>query len=210
MIAPSVFHRYGLLVVAAWIVLSALPSHAQTITSSAQLRAALRTPPALEAEEITPRGALWRALVLPGWGQAYNDQLYKLPFVVAGFAGIGYAAYHYQQRYDLYRQAALYRQCTEGGDAPCEPEWEQAYRDEYESLLDLPGQQVTSRAIRTQRDQFRRNRDLSAIGLGLFYGLTVLDAYVNAHLADFDVDEDLTATVTARPSRWGAALRVQL
>jgi hypothetical protein len=34
----------------------------------------------------SPRGALWRAAAAPGWGQLYNRQYYKIPFVYAGLA----------------------------------------------------------------------------------------------------------------------------
>ncbi len=51
---------------------------------------------------------------------------------------------------------------------------------------------VSNGYLVAQRDAFRRNRDLSILGIGIVWSLQVLDAYVSAHLLDFDVGEDLT------------------
>ena len=132
--------------------------------------------------EHSPRGALWRAAAVPGWGQVYNRQYYKLPFVYAGLGGILAAALYNNDRYLLYRHAFLYANdpvahARYAGDAA-----------PFATLISNGQEEL----LRQQRDAFRRNRDLSYIGIGLFYALTVLDAYVNAHLLDFDIDEDLS------------------
>ena len=65
--------------------------------------------------------------------------------------------------------------------------------------------------FKAQRDNLRRNRDLLYFGIVFWYGLTVLDAFVSAHLLDFDVGEDLTVTFFPHPTasgltatlRWG-------
>lgn len=137
----------------------------------------------------SPGGALWRAVVLPGWGQIYNRQYVKLPFVYGGLGGMAFLALHNNKQYLRYRHAYLYA---------VDPVAYARYADDAAPFLDLinAGQE---RLLRAQRDDFRRNRDLSYIGIGLFYGLTVLDAYVGAHLLDFDVDEDLSIRLLPRP-----------
>ena len=135
----------------------------------------------------SPRGALWRAAVLPGWGQVYNRQYLKLPFVYAGLAGITATALVLNDRYLFYRHAFLYKRSEE---MVASGQWTEnpflRYKGAYDEVVARYGE-VSSEPLRTQRDKLRRNRDLSYFGIGLFYGLTVLDAYVNAHLLDFAI-----------------------
>jgi hypothetical protein len=141
----------------------------------------------------SPRGALWRAAAVPGWGQFYNRQYYKMPFVYAGLAGGAYAIYEMNRRYRLFRRANLFV-VGEGDPNPY-----QDFRSEYERAADRlgasPGSDVSGRQLRRLRDKYRRWRDLAILGTGLFYALTVLDAYVSAHLLTFDVGEDLALRV---------------
>lgn len=184
----------------------------------------------------SPRNALWRAAALPGWGQVYNRQYYKLPFVYGGLAGGGYAIYEMNRRYLLYRHANLYqigKNRKEDEDAK-NPYGH--FQDDYDEVVaQLGGAQagsVSGRQLRTLRDKYRRWRDLSILGTGLFYALTVLDAYVSAHLLTFDVGDvalrvrptgggrlmahmeggsvGLSSAGTARPLPVGAGIRVRM
>lgn len=161
-------------------------------------------------EDHTPRGALWRAAAVPSWGQLYNRQYLKLPFVYAGLAGIVWLAVRNNERYLLFRHAYQHKASLEG----LYPEGEEppaSYVEDYARVLVVLGaSSVSSSQLRPIRDRYRRNRDLSYFGIGLVYGLTVLDAYVSAHLLDFDVGEDLTVSVRPGPDGVAAALRVGL
>lgn len=143
----------------------------------------------------TPRGALWRAAVLPGWGQVYNRQYVKLPFVYAALGGLTATIVVLNDRYLLYRHAyqfKAYEEITEDGETNPRADFE----SDYEKLLERRGvSELPSVSIRPTRDALRRNRDLAIIGTGLVFGLTVLDAYVSAHLMDFDISDDLTVSV---------------
>ena len=163
----------------------------------------------------SPRGALWRSAAVPGWGQVYNRQYYKLPFVYGGLAALGYAIYTMNQRYGLHRRAAIFAQgqrlTSQGEDIPPVisdwPSYESDYAEvvrraggRTDNLTDLP---LSPSQLRQQRDKFRRWRDLSIVGTGLFYALTLVDAYVSAHLLTFDVGGDLALDVrpTGTPAR---------
>ena len=152
----------------------------------------------------SPRGALWRSLAVPGWGQLYNRQYLKLPFVYAGFAALGARSYLSHQEYLLYKRAHLFGRGGELADEG-EPNPFAQYESQFNEAVDrLGGERL--QAMRNQRDQYRRQRDLSILGVGLFYVLTVMDAYVSAHLLTFDVGEELTLRV--RPTGdLGAATR---
>lgn len=145
----------------------------------------------------SPRGALWRAAV-PGWGQVYNRQYYKLPFVYAGLAGGGFAIYRMNRRYLLFRRAHLFT-VGESQDGDNNPYGN--FEDEYdEARSELGAEQVSGQQLRSLRDKRRRWRDLSILGTGLFYVLTILDAYVSAHLLTFDVDD---VALDVRPTGGG-------
>lgn len=157
----------------------------------------------------SPRNALWRGAVVPGWGQLYNRQYYKIPFVYAGLAALGFRAYRAHRHYKLFQRAHLF---GIGRDRATdnEPNAYQHYEDEYREVVEeqfVREELSDSRKLekmREQRDQFRRRRDLSFVGTGVFYALTLLDAYVSAHLLTFDVGGDLSIRVQPVGSRFAA------
>jgi len=169
-------------------------------------------------EGHSPRGALLRSLAIPGWGQFYNRHYFKVPIVYAGMGGLFGTAVYMNRRYKLYRHAYLYIVRENEDGSPVFPE----YREDHDKLLEelgfppessLSDTEIESRrsrlapGFRSNRDKLRRNRDLLFIGVGLFYGLTVLDAYVSAHLLDFDISEDLTVSLFPLPRGVGATVR---
>ena len=156
----------------------------------------------------SPRNALWRAAAVPGWGQLYNRQYLKIPFVYAGFAALGARVYQAHQRYKLFQRAHLYgiqEQQVQNGER--ETNEYRRYEGQYREIQDFVGAQPEAnrwrlQEVRSQRDQLRRKRDISILGTGLFYALTMLDAYVSAHLLTFDVGEELSVRVhPAAPRR---------
>jgi len=200
----------ALLLVGGLVLWLPLPAAAQADTT-----AQTRLP-----ENHSPNSALWRAAAFPGWGQAYNRHYLKIPLVYLGLAGFSAAALYANNRYLLYRHAYLFtaRENTDG--SPVFPE----YTDDYARLIndlglppesDLTEEEVESRRarlepqFRAQRDNLRRNRDLYYFGFAFWYGLSVLDAFVSAHLMDFDVGEDLTVSVYPAPAASGLRATVR-
>ncbi len=159
----------------------------------------------------SPRGALWRAAAVPGWGQLYNRQYFKLPVAWGGLIGLTGSALYINHRYLLYRHAFHWIHPDVTYDVP--PNYENDYLKLITELGLSPEEAENRRGrlidlFKQNRDILRRNRDLLYIGIGLFYGLTILDAYVSAHLLDFDVSEDLSLSV--RPTPRGLAARLRL
>lgn len=155
----------------------------------------------------SPRGALWRSAAVPGWGQVYNRQYLKLPLVYGGLAALGYAIYSMNQNYGLHRRAAIFARgqslTNQNEDLPpVIADW-QSYEGDYATVVreaggstgDLTSLPLSPSQVREQRDTFRRWRDLSIVGTGFFYVLTLVDAYVSAHLLTFDVGGDLALDV---------------
>lgn len=148
--------------------------------------------------EHDPEVALRRALLLPGGGQFYNRQPVKAGLFYAGAGGIAALFVHNNRQYRHFQRVFRYAE---------RPDEYPQYADEsapYASLIASGGQN----RLRTARENARRNRDLSAIGGGVWYALSVLDAYVSAHLIDFDTDESLSLRLAPTPD--GLALRVSL
>lgn len=141
----------------------------------------------------SPTGALWRSAAVPGWGQSYNRQYYKVPFVYAGLAALAYRIVTSQEDYRLFKRAHLFgrgREISDGEENPY-----QQYRSQYNKVVNRRIKTERLSTMRDQRDQFRRQRDLAILGMGLFYALNVLDAYVSAHLLTFDVGDTLDVRV---------------
>ena len=134
--------------------------------------------------------ALWLALVIPGAGQIYNRKYWKLPIVYGGFVGCLYALRWNNQMYKDYSQAYI-------DIMDNDPQTKS-----YESFLHL-GTQVTQdnlaryqTVFNQRKDKYRKWRDMSIFSLVAVYALSVIDAYVDASLSEFDISKDLSLKVS--------------
>ncbi len=158
----------------------------------------------------SPRGALRRSAALPGWGQIYNKQYIKLPFLYAALGGLIYMAVVKHDDYILYREAFQYKAFQERVDSGILAENPKiGFKSSYDEIAKEFGA-VSSRPLENQRNNFRRSRDLSLIGIGLVYSLAMLDAFVSAHLLDFDVGEDLSFQVAPQPGGFRLSARIHI
>lgn len=133
--------------------------------------------------------AMWLALVCPGAGQMYNRKYWKLPIFAGGFVGCIYAYNWNDQMYKDYKQA--YLDITDDDDTT----------NSYEQFLHL-GNSIDSSNLERyktlfskRKDRFRRYRDLSFFCIVGVYALSVIDAYVDASLSEFDITDDLSLRV---------------
>jgi hypothetical protein len=136
-----------------------------------------------------PKRAMWLAIVLPGAGQIYNRKYWKLQIFYGGFVGCAYAMRWNNQMYSDYSQAYI----DIMDDDP--------NTKSYESFLHL-GLQIDDSNIeqfktrfKSRKDRFRRWRDLSFFCMLGVYGLSIIDAYVDASLSQFDISDDLSLHV---------------
>jgi hypothetical protein len=151
-----------------------------------------------------PKRALWLALVLPGAGQIYNRKYWKLPIFYGGFIGCIYALSWNNTMYNDYSQAYLDISDNDPSTAS------------YNKFLHL-GVEINSSnearyrdLFRSRKDKYRRWRDMSVIAMVVVYALSVIDAYVDAELSEFDISKDLSLRVqpTAIPThQWGTVNR---
>ena len=137
----------------------------------------------------SPERAVWLSALCPGLGQIYNRRYWKLPIVVGGFMGLAYATSWNNGQYQDYVQA--YRDITDS-----DPETK-SYMDFFPPTTneaDLDPTWLTS-TFKSRKDYFRRNRDLCIICVVALYLVCMLDAYVDASLAHFDISPSLSLDV---------------
>ena len=135
-----------------------------------------------------PQRALWLSLVFPGAGQIYNRKYWKLPIIYGGFLGCTYALLWNQQMYMDYSQAYL--------DIMDDDPNTKSYEDMLPPRYDITGQEERFKKIfKNKKDRFRRYRDLSAFCFVGVYLISVIDAYVDAQLSEFDITPDLSLRI---------------
>lgn len=135
-----------------------------------------------------PTKALWLSLVLPGAGQIYNRKYWKLPIIYGGFLGCAYALTWNQMMYRDYSQAYL--------DIMDDDPNTKSYLDMLPQRYDITGREDQFKKIfKRKKDFYRRYRDLSAFCFIGVYLLSVVDAYVDAQLSEFDISPDLSMKV---------------
>ncbi len=147
------------------------------------------SPYGLDGKKIfnpSPERAVWLSALFPGLGQIYNRRYWKLPIVVGGFMGLGYATSWNNNQLTEYSQA--YRDLMDNDPST------KSYMNFFPSTTkeeDLDKTWLTN-IMKRRRDFYRRNRDLCIICLVGMYMLCMVDAYVDASLAHFDVSPDLS------------------
>lgn len=137
-----------------------------------------------------PQRALWLSALCPGLGQIYNRRYWKLPIVVGAFVGLTYGASWNNRMYKDYSKG--YRDVLDD-----DPET-RSYMDFFpptvqESDLDMAWLQKT---MKSKRDYYRRYREICVIAMVGVYLINIVDAYVDASLAHFDISPDLSLDVS--------------
>lgn len=125
------------------------------------------------AKRFNPQKALLYSAVLPGAGQVYNKKYWKVPIVYGGFVFLGYFI-------DTYNDNYLF------------------YKEELFKELNDPGSSSTGLAetdLRSYTDQYRRERDFFIVLTGLWYMLQIIDAHVDSHLKEFEVNPNLNVRI---------------
>jgi len=124
------------------------------------------------ASRYDPRKAIMYAAILPGLGQVYNKKYWKLPLVYGGFIGFGYGISFYQEGYVKYK-ADLFEVLESTDPAPVSPDG------------------LNEEQLRTVVNKYRRERDFFIILMAGMYLLQMVDAHVDAHLKEFDLNPNL-------------------
>jgi len=123
-------------------------------------------------DPLTPAKAAFYSAVIPGLGQVYNKKYWKVPIVYGGLA-IGYYFYNdNNKKYKEFRD--IYKRRLEGYT-----------NDKYQGVY-------TDAVLINAQRTFERNRDISTAVMIGFYVLNIIDANVDAHLLQFNVNDNLS------------------
>lgn len=152
---------------------------------------AMQTVDTVSLKNIDANKVVWFGAIVPGMGQIVNRKYWKLPIVYGGFLVCAYAITWNGTQYNSYKNA--YRDIMDNNPAT------NSYVDILPKGLTVetyPGGETSlAQRLKSGQDTYRRYRDLSVLVSVLYYGLTVLDAYVDAQLFNFDISPDLSMKV---------------
>lgn len=122
-------------------------------------------------EPPVPAKATLYSALLPGLGQAYNGDYWKIPIWVGGFAACGYFYHFNDMEYKRFKY--LY---TVGSDP------ESGYQGA-----------ISASQAEWYKDLYRKYRDYSIVATVAVYALNIIDAYVFSYMHDFDVSDNIAA-----------------
>jgi len=142
--------------------------------------------------------AVWIGVIAPGGGQIYNKSYWKLPIVYGAFMGCGYAISMMQNRYSGYKTAYLdlYNDIQAGTvSEDASKSYIKVIPDGYD-LSKVGGSSTWANTLNNRQNVYRRYRDYSILATVVVYALSLIDAYVDAQLFDYDISPDLTLNVS--------------
>ena len=130
-----------------------------------------------QKKKFEPRKATLRSAIIPGWGQIYNKKYWKLPLVYGALGTTAGVFFYNVKNYKLLRLAYIYKTDKDTSN---------------DILIDPKFKNLSEGALRSYRNSFRQNVDYSVLFFIVFWGLNVVDATVDGHLKQFDVNENLS------------------
>lgn len=141
--------------------------------------------------------AVWLGAIIPGGGQIYNGSYWKLPIVYGAFMGCGYAISWTNNRCTNFKTAYLdlYND-VQAGTVSEDPS--KSYIAVIPSGYDLSrvgGASTWMNTLKNQQSIYRRYRDYSILAAVVVYALSLIDAYVDAQLFDYDISPDLSLRI---------------
>lgn len=133
--------------------------------------------------------AVWLAAVVPGLGQIYNRQYWKVPIIYGGTLGLVYGITWNDRMYVDYRKGYVDLMDKD----PNTNYFEHLLPSGV--VLDNSNSSYYTKIIKTKLDNYRRYRDLCIIGTAVLYLMSIIDAYVDAQMFDYDISPDLSLEV---------------
>lgn len=141
--------------------------------------------------------AVWLGAIVPGAGQIYNKSYWKLPIVYGAFMGCGYAVQWNNNRYSSYKTAYLdlYKDYQAGTVSEDPSKSYIAVIPEGYDLERVGGAKTWMNTLKNRQNIYRRYRDYSILAVVIAYALSLVDAYVDAQLFDYDISPDLSMNI---------------
>ncbi|MFT7592289.1 MAG: hypothetical protein ACI9UJ_002221 [bacterium] len=143
-------------------------------TQCASLNEFRYLPPIKDSGEVhSHKKATTMSAIIPGLGQVYNGKYWKVGLIYAAGAGLGYGLKLNTDSLKGYQSSLI------------------AELDDDTTTINYLYEGMAVDKIKSERNYYRKTRDQMILGLGLLYILQIVDANVDAHLREFDVNEDL-------------------
>ena len=144
--------------------------------------------------------------ILPGLGQAYNKKYWKIPFVYAALAGMGYLVSYEYNKYHEYHQELLLRYQYGDNDT---------IYSKHNPDNNLKNYSTSE--VNTEKLLYQKRMDLCIIGIGVVYLLNIIDASIDGHFKTFDVSDNLSLNIKPKtffciqnPRSFGAGISIAL
>ncbi len=134
----------------------------------------------------SPAKATIMSAVLPGLGQIYNKKYWKVPIVYAAIGASTYYFIKYQNNYQKYRRAYI---DINDGDPNTD------YRTTGITFPAGYSEEQIKQSISNGKDGYRRWRDWAILAVIISYGMNVIDANVDAHLFDYNIDDNISLNI---------------
>lgn len=137
-----------------------------------------------------PSKAVWLGAIVPGLGQIYNRKYWKLPIIYGGFIGCIYAITWNNRMYQDYKMA--YRDIIDTDEST------NSFMDilpKGYTIEMMGGTENYANLLRSRQQRYHRFRDLSIVATVALYALTLVDAFVDAQLYEFDISPDLSMDI---------------
>ena len=144
-----------------------------------------------QIQKKSPKKAAILSLI-PGAGQFYTKKYWKIPIIYSALIASAYYIDDNNTKYQLYKNTYLNRQ---------------------DDISDNLGH-ITDNNLVVLKDYYKRNREVSVILFSLTYLLNIIDASVNAHLFEYEVNENLSIQIEPimmiNSQHTGIALNIKL
>jgi len=178
----TIMRKYKLIFMILLMAMFSINVNAQTDTTDTynsrdqeSQRQDLNTKEDTTTKKHSPKKAARLSAMLPGLGQAYNEKYWKIPVVYAALGTSTYFIINNNKEYQKYKNAYIAR--TD---------------DDSTTVTSL---KFKTENIKLRRDYYRRNLELSIVITAGIYVLNIVDAAVDAHLFDFNVNENLSMRI---------------
>ena len=123
-----------------------------------------------------PKQALLLSTAVPGLGQFYNQKYWKIPIIYASIGSCVYLYRRQNEKYKQYKHAYIQRNDNDNNTVDNFP-------------------QYSSSNLITLQDYYQNNRDLFGLLCIVSYVLNILDAHIDAHLLNYNINDNLTMNI---------------
>jgi hypothetical protein len=156
---------------------------------------------------LSPKKASIYAALFPGLGQIYNGKYWKLPIVYGGYVGIiyvlGWNQNNYNDYFDAYRTISKYSTVDQMSKTD-KDYLNEMFKIQYWDMNTNPAHFDSFKTqLKSGKDYYRKNRDLSIIAIAALHVLSIIDASVDANLSDFDINDNLSMHIEPMPMNFG-------